>query len=305
MTKIIVTGGAGFIGGHLVDRLIKEGHRVIVLDDLSGGKKENINSQAEFHEVDICDFDKISPLFEGVDCVFHEAAIPRVPVSIEDPIGTSEANIMGTISVLKAAKDNNVRRVIIASSSSVYGNQKELPLRESMIPGPISPYALQKHVDEQFAKMFTDLYKLPVVCLRYFNVYGTRIDPTSEYSLVLGKFLTLNNQNKPLTIFGDGEQTRGFCYVDDVVGANIKAMTSEKLKGGEIINIGSDKSHSVNYLASLISDRVEHLPVRVGDILHTNADVSLAKELLDWEPKIDFNQGIQIVKDWFKNNYNN
>jgi nucleoside-diphosphate-sugar epimerase len=300
---ILVTGGAGFIGSHLVDKLINEGSRVMVIDNLSTGKKGNLNPKAEFCQLDICDFEKIKPVFQGVDYVFHLAAIPRVPISVKDPINTSKNNILGTINVFKAGVDNKVKRIIFASSSSVYGDQKELPLKEDMIPNPISPYALQKLVGEQFAKLFNDLYKIPIVCLRYFNVYGPRTDPDNEYSLVIGKFLKLKSQNKPLTIFGNGEQTRGFCYIDDVVEANIKAALSEKLKGGEIINIGSSKANSINYLAELFGGEIQYLSFRSGDVLHTMADVSLAKKFLGWEPKISFEEGIKKTKQWFDDNY--
>jgi len=301
MSKIIVTGGAGFIGSHLVDKLV-ENHQVIVIDNLFSGKEENINPKAEFHNLDITDFDSIKPLFENVDYVFHLAAIPRVPFSVEDPISTSKTNILGTVNVFKAAADNNVKRVVFASSSSVYGDQPKQPLKEDMKPNAISPYALQKLVGEQFAKLFTDLYKLPVVCLRYFNVFGPRLDPESEYSLVIGKFLKQKSDGKPLTIFGDGEQTRGFSYVLDVVEANIKAMESD-LKGGEIINISSGDSYSVNYLAKWIGGEVSYLPKRTGDVLHTQADINLAKEVLGWEPKIDFNKGLEETKKWFQKKY--
>ena len=297
--KVIVTGGAGFIGSHLVDRLIKEGNKVAIIDNLSTGKKENLNLEAVFYQLDISEFEKIKSVFKNVDYVFHLAAIPRVPVSIQDPIGTSQVNILGTINVFRAASDNKVKRVIFASSSSVYGDQERLPLIETMTPNPISPYGLQKLAGEQWAGLFTNIYNLPVISLRYFNVYGPRIDPDSDYSLVIGKFLKLKSQNKPLTIFGDGEQTRGFCYIDDVVEANIKAMESEKLKGGEKINIGSEKSQSVNYLAKLLGGEIKYLAPREGDVLHTRADINLAKKFLDWSPKISFEAGLEKTKQWF------
>jgi nucleoside-diphosphate-sugar epimerase len=301
--KILITGGAGFIGSNLVDRLINQGNKVIVIDDLSTGKKENLNPEADFHQVSICDFEKIEPLFQGVDYVFHLAALPRVPVSVKDPVGTSQVNIMGTINVFKAASDNKVKRIIFASSSSVYGDQEKLPLREEMTCSPISPYALQKLAGEQWAKLFTDLYNLPIISLRFFNIYGPRNDPESDYSLVIAKFLKQKSEGRTLTIFGDGEQTRGFCYIDDLLDALLKAMTSEKLKGGEVMNIGSEKSHSVNYLAKLLSDKIEYLPPRKGDVLHTAADISLAKEFLDWEPEVSFEQGVEKTKQWFENSY--
>lgn len=302
--NVLVTGGAGFIGSNLVDKLIQSNYNVIVIDNLSAGSKKNLNPNAKFYKLDICDFDKIKPVFKNIDFVFHLAAIPRVPVSIEKPIETSRVNILGTINVFKAASDAGVKRVIFASSSSVYGNQKTFPLKESMVPNPLSPYALQKFFGEQVAKLFTNLYNIQIVSLRYFNVYGPRIDFSSDYSLVLGKFLKLKKNNKPLIIFGDGNQTRGFCYVDDVVKANIKAIESRKIKGGEVINVGSVKSYSVNYLAELVGGRVQYMPKRLGDVLHTKADVSLAKRLLSWKPETSLEHGIKKVKNWFDKIYN-
>lgn len=301
--KSLVTGGAGFIGSHLVDKLIERGHQAVIIDNLSTGKKENLNPGADFYNLDICDFNKIKPLFKGVDFVFHLAALPRVPLSIEDPVGTSRVNILGTINVFKAAIDAKVKRIIFASSSSVYGNQEKLPLKEGMNPCPISPYALQKLVGEEFAKLFSDIYKTPIVSLRYFNVYGSRLDFDSEYSLVIGKFLKQKKEGKPLTIYDDGEQTRGFCYVDDVVQASLRAAESEKIKGGEVINIGSDKSQSVNYLAKLIGGEVQYLPPRPGDVRHTLAETTLAKRLLDWSPEVSFEEGLKKTIQWFNQYY--
>lgn len=302
MYKVLVTGGAGFIGSHLVDKLVELGHHVLVLDNLSNGKKENINAKAEFHQVDICDFNTMNLYFKGIDYVFHLAALPRVLISIEDPIGTSKANIMGTINVFEAAKQNNVKRVISTSSSSVYGNQDKLPLKEDMLPKPINPYGLQKWVGERFAKLYSETYGIPVISLRPFNVYGPRIDTASDYSLAIGRFLKQRSLGNPLPINGDGEQTRGYCYVEDLVNAFILAMESQKIKGGEVINAGSDKAYSINFLADLIGGEKVYGPDRPGDIRHTQADVSLAKELLDWEPKMDFKQGVEITKKWFENN---
>lgn len=304
MAKVIVTGGAGFIGSHLVDKLIERGDEVIVIDILSTGKKENLNPKADFYNLDISDFEKIKPLFQRIDFVFHLAAIPRVPLSVKDPIGTSKVNILGTINIFKAANEAKVKRVVFASSSSVYGNQKKFPLRETMEPMPISPYGLQKLSGEKFAKMFSELYGLPIVSLRYFNVFGPRIDFNSDYSLVIGKFLKQKAESKPLTIFGNGRQTRGFSYVDDVVEANIRAMQSEKIKGGEIINISSSQSQSINYLADLIGGRKKYLAPRLGDVLHTKADITLAKKLLGWQPKISFEDGLEKTKNWFEKTYN-
>lgn len=299
--KAVVTGGAGFIGSHLVDKLIDKEYKVTIIDNLSTGKKENLNPGADFYQVDICDFEKIKPLFENTDFIFHLAAIPRVPISIKDPVTTSKVNILGTVNVFKAAIDSGVKRIIFASSSSVYGDQKELPLREDMMPNPISPYGLQKLAGERFGKLFSKLYGVPIISLRYFNIYGPRIDFNSDYSLVIGKFLKQNKDNKPLTIYDDGEQTRGFCYIDDVIEATISTAESQQIKGGEIINIGSEKSQSVNYLSKLIGGEVKYLSPRPGDLLHTKADISLAQKLLNWDPKVSFEQGVKKTQKWFRN----
>ncbi len=274
----------------------------MVLDNLSNGKKENINSKAEFHQVDICDFKTMNLYFKDIDFVFHLAALPRVLISIEDPIGTSSVNIMGAINVFEASKQNKVKRVINTSSSSVYGNQDKLPLKEDMVPKPINPYGVQKWVGERFAKLYTETYSLPVVSIRPFNVYGPRIDANSDYSLALGRFLKERSLGRPLPINGDGEQTRGYCYVGDLVNAFILAMQSQKIKGGEVINAGSDKAYSINFLADLIGGEKIYGPERPGDIRHTQADVSLAKELLGWEPKMDFVEGVKQTIEWFENN---
>lgn len=302
--KIIVTGGAGFIGSHLVDRLVKMNHRVVVLDNLLTGKKENINPRARFYKIDICSH-RISYIFrkERPAVVFHLAAVPRVPLSLKDPVLTSKVNILGTVNVLKTAVEMKTGRLIFASSSSVYGEQRKMPLKENMTPNPISPYGLQKYVCEKFLKMFSQLYKIITVSLRYFNVYGPRIDFDSEYALVMGRFLKQKADGKPLTIYGSGNQTRGFCYVSDVVDATIKAMESKKLRGGEIINVGSEKSYTINYLARLIGGEINYLPPRPGDVLHTRADISLAKRLLDWEPKTSLEVGIEKTKKWFEDSY--
>lgn len=301
--KYLVTGGAGFIGSHLVDKLIEQGNDVVVIDNLSTGNLKNLNPKANFFKEDVCDFEKISPIFNGVDYVFHLAAIPRVPLSIEDPVNTSKVNVLGTVNVFKAAVDSKVKRVVFASSSSIYGAQEKLPLVENMSPNPLSPYGLQKLIGEQYAKMFVSLFKIQIVCLRYFNVYGPRIDFNSDYSLVLGKFLKLKSQNKPLTIYGDGEQTRGFCFVEDVVDANIKASESSKIKGGEVINIGQENSYSINYLAGLLGGEVQYFEARIGDLRHTQADTTLAQNLLSWKPNVDFKDGVNITKKWFEENY--
>ena len=301
--KILVTGGAGFIGSHLVDELIKEKAKVFIIDNLSTGRKENINPKAKFYKADIRDFNKIEPFFKNIDFVFHLAAIPRVPLSVKDPVLTSQVNILGTLNVFKAALDSKVKRIVFASSSAVYGNQKKLPLKESMKPDPESPYGLQKLIGEQSADLFTKIYGLPIISLRYFNIYGPRIDFSSDYSLVVGKFLNFSRQKKSLTIFGSGRQTRDFCYVKDAVLAAIKAAGSSKLKGGEVINIGSGESYSINELSRLIGGERKYLPKRPGDTLHTKADIYLAKKLLKWQPKTNLEEGLRETVSWFQKNY--
>jgi UDP-glucose 4-epimerase len=299
--KILVTGGAGFIGSNLVDKLIDEGYKVFIIDNLSSGKKENLNKKAIFYKADICDLNKILPLFKGIDYVFHLAANPRVVFSVKNPIESHKVNVNGTLNVLYASYKNKVKRLIFASSAAVYGNIKKLPLKENMTPKPVSPYGLHKLIGEYYCKLFSNLYNLEKVCLRYFNVYGPKIDPNGPYALVIGKFLKLRKENKPLTIYGDGKQTRDFIYVDDVTKANILAMKSKKVGRGEIINICSGKNYSINYIAKLIGGKKIYLSARKGEMKHTLGDNSLAKKLLGWKPEISFEEGIKKCKEYFYN----
>jgi len=299
--KVLVTGGAGFIGSNLVDKLINEGHKVFVIDNLSTGKKENLNKKAIFYKADICDLNKILPLFKGIDYVFHLAANPRVMFSVENPIESHKVNVNGTLNVLYASYKNKVKRLIFASSAAVYGDIKKLPLKENMTPKPISPYGLHKLIGEFYCKLFSNLYNLETVCLRYFNVYGPRMDPNGPYALVIGKFLKLRKENKSLTIYGDGKQTRDFVYVDDVVRANILAMKSKKVGRGEVINICSGKNYSINYIAKLIGGKKIYLSARKGEIKHALGNNSLAKKLLSWKPEISLEEGIKKCKEYFYN----
>ncbi len=295
--NILVTGGAGFIGSNLVDRLIELGHQVTIIDNLSTGKKEYLNSKAEFHKLDISNLEKIKPLFQNVDYVFHLAAQPRIQPSIKDPVTSHQNNVVGTLNVLVAAKDNQVNKVIYSASSSAYGDQQKLPLKEDMRPQPKSPYSVFKWVGEEYCKLFSDLYGLSIVCLRYFNVYGSRQSNQGAYATVIGIFLRQAENNQPLTIVGDGEQTRDFTNVKDVVRANLLAMENDKIGGGEIINIGTGKNYSVNQVAELISNNTANIPARPGEVRDTLADISKAKKLLDWEPTISLEQGIEELKN--------
>jgi len=290
--KILVTGGAGFIGSHLTDALVAKGHDVHVVDDLSAGKKENVHKNATLHITSICDFDALSSLMAGVDYVFHLAALPRVQYSIEHPRETNEVNVGGTLNVLVAAKDAGVKKVIYSASSSAYGDTDVMPLSEDMPANPISPYALQKYIGELNCRLFSTIYGLPTVSLRYFNVYGTRQDPTGPYALVIGRFLLLKKEKKPLTITGDGSQTRDFTHVRDVVRANILAMESSSVGKGEVINVGAGHNRSINDIAVCIGGPVVHVEKRI-EPHDTLADISYAKNLLGWEPLVLFEEGIK------------
>ena len=250
--KIIVTGGAGFIGSNLVDALIKEGHSVTVIDNLFTGKKSQVNKKAKFIKQDICNLKKIKPYFRGADYVFHLAAIARIQPSIINPAPTMQDNVMGTLNVLLAARDAKVKRVVYSASSSSYGDQDTLPLHEEMTPRFKSPYSLSKYVGEELCRLFSNLYNLETVSLRYFNVYGPRQLLTGAYATVVGVFLKQFRLGKPLTIVGDGNIQRDFTHVFDVVKANILASQSKKVGKGEVINIGTGKNYSINEVAAMI-----------------------------------------------------
>ncbi|HLC89874.1 MAG TPA: SDR family oxidoreductase [Patescibacteria group bacterium] len=299
MAKMLVTGGAGFIGSNLVDDLINKGHQVKVLDNLSTGKKENINPKADFVLADITDLESIKTHFSGIDYVFHVAALPRVQLSIEDPIKTHQININGTLNVLLAARDAKIKKVIYSASSSVLGSNKRLPAREDFLPMPISPYALQKYVGEHYCRLFSLLYDLPTVSLRYFNVYGPRMAFSGAYLTVIAAFLQQKKEGKKLMITGDGTQTRDFTYVSDVVLANILAMENKEIGAGEIFNIGCGDNHSVNEIAKLMKGETENIPPRIEP--HDGlADITKAKEILGWQPKVKIEEGIEKTVKWFE-----
>ena len=288
----VVVGGAGFIGSHLVDRLIKDGFEVRVIDNLSSGKRENVNPRAELL---IFDIRNATPqLFEGFEYVFHLAALPKVPYSIQNPEETNDVNVNGTLRLLKAAKEAGVRKFIYSASSSAYGDNPKLPLKETYKPNPKSPYALQKLVGEYYCKIFNDIYKLPTVSLRYFNVYGSRVDPTNPYSGVITIFKQKIRDRKPLMIYGNGTQSRDFTYVDDVVEANIRAMEAET--NGEVINIGAGQAHTLLEVAEMLGNElpIDFGEARQGDVKHTLADISLAKKILGWQPKIRLKEGLKM-----------
>jgi len=290
--KVIVTGGAGFIGSHIADFLVSQGYDVHIVDSLCSGVRENVNNMATLHVVDIRDRDRLVDVFSGARYVFHEAAIPQVQYSIENPVETNDVNVSGLLNILEISRLSGVHRVIFASSSAVYGNQEVLPITETMEVSPLSPYGSQKHIGEIYCRLYSEIYKIETVCLRYFNVFGPRQSAKGSYSSVIPSFIKLKKNNKPLQIIGSGENSRDYINVHDVVSANFKAMISPKVGMGETINIGSGVSCSVNDLAKLIGGNVIYLPPRV-EPKESLSDISVAKKLLEWEPKIKLEEGIK------------
>ncbi len=301
--RAVVTGGAGFIGSHLSELLLGRGYDVTIIDNLSTGKFSNIAAlldgpKVKFVKGSVTDLPLLQGLFQGVDYVFHQAAIPSVPRSIDNPLATHEANITGTLNVLLAARDNKVKKVIAASSSSVYGDTPTLPKREDMTPNPQSPYAASKLAGEHYCRIFTAVYGLPTVCLRYFNVYGPKQDPESQYAAVIPRFIKMVREGKSPTIYGDGEQTRDFTFVKDVVRANLLAAESN-VTGA--FNIGRGERVSLNELAKLILKllrREDIGPVyqksRAGDVRHSLADISKAA-LFGYAPGYSIEEGIEEI----------
>ena len=291
-TKVVVTGGAGFIGSHLVDALIEEGYDVHVIDNLVNGKKENVNAKAKFHKKDITDLKALQSVFKKADYVFHLAALPRVQFSIKYPIESHNANVNGTLNVLIAAHKAQVKKVIYSASSSAYGDQKTMPLVETMLPMPKSPYGLQKQIGESYCRVWSEVYGLPTVCLRYFNVYGPRNSADGAYALVISKFIEQMRKDKALTITGTGKQTRDFTHVRDIVAANILAMKSTRVGKGEVINIGAGNNVSINEIARMIGGTIEYIPARL-EPQNTLANNSLARKLLGWKPQVSIEKGIK------------
>lgn len=295
--KCVVTGGAGFIGSHLVDFLISEGMEVIVIDDLSTGRKENINPKAVFIQFDIREIKENSPFFDNADFVFHFAALPRIQPSFEQPIKHEEVNVVGAIKTLLACKNRKIKKFVYASSSACYGTPKELPTSEEAKINCLSPYALQKYTAEQYCLILGERYNIPVIALRFFNVYGPRSfnpeNPFNAYSSVIGIFENQKKEGKELTITGDGEQSRDFIHVYDVVKANILAAKSEHK--GRVYNIGFGSPYTINQIAQLFESRYRYIPERKGEARITWAKIDKAKKELGWFPSIK-------VEDYIKNN---
>jgi len=304
--RILVTGGAGFIGSHLTERLIELGHEVVVLDDLSTGREENLaHLQGRFRFVkgSITDLALLRELMPGIEVVFHQAALGSVPRSVEDPMTTHEVNITGTFYVLLAAKEASVKRVIYAASSSAYGDTPTLPKVETMLPQPLSPYAASKLVGEYYCQVFTRVYGLPTVSLRYFNVFGPCQNPHSQYAAVIPKFVTAALKGEPLTVYGDGEQSRDFTYIENVVQANLLAMQSE-LAVGKVYNVACGGRYTLNelirHLQGILGKQLEvqYLPPRAGDVKHSMASIEAAERDLGYRVLVDFEEGLRRTVKW-------
>jgi UDP-glucose 4-epimerase len=292
-------GGAGFIGSNLVDALVNRDDDVLVIDNLTTGYSQNVNPAAQLAEIDIAtDSERLTSGLHGREVVFLTAAMPRVPRSIEDPVGTHAVNVTGALRVLKAAVDAGVRRVVYSSSSSVYGDQPTLPLTEDMPPNPLNPYACQKLMSEIYARNFAHIYGLETVCLRYFNVYGPRQVTEGAYRLVIGIFMDQRRRGEPLTIHGDGQQTRDFTWVGDVVRANIMAAESNRVGKGEPINVGAGAEVSIARIAELVGGPVEYQPPRGFDERFKRAGIQRARELLGWEPTVQVDEGMRRLMEY-------
>ena len=304
----LVTGGAGFIGSHIASALVARGEKVKVIDNLMTGKSSNLDDfrdGIEFIEADIRNFDEICSAFSGVSHVFHEAAIPSVPRSVAEPRLNHDANATGTFNVLLAAREAGVRRVIYAASSSVYGGTVGLPKREDLVPAPLSPYAAAKLVGEYYAQAFSESYGLETVSLRYFNVFGPRQDPSSAYSGVISKFITTLLAGETPVIYGDGEQTRDFTFVDHVVDANLRAAQMPEAQG-EVMNIGTGSRLSLNALLSILQKIIgtnckpRYEPARTAEPRDSEADISRARQLLGYHPAISLEDGLRKTVDWYQ-----
>ena len=305
--KCLVTGGAGFIGSHIVEALVQRGDHVRVLDNLSTGRRENIeliNKQIDFIEGDLRELKDLERALAGVEVVFHEAALRSVPRSIDDPLATNDVNITGTLNLLMAARKAGVRRVVYASSSSAYGDQKTFPQVESMRPAPLSPYAVAKLAGELYSVMFSRTFGLETVSLRYFNVFGPRQHPDSQYAAVIPKFMLSAKTGAPLEVHSDGKQSRDFTYISNVVDANLLAAEKPKA-AGEFFNIANGKNYSLLDLVAVLEELTghplerRHTPARAGDIRKTWAHIAKAKRLLGYQPRVGWEEGLRRTWEWF------
>ncbi len=310
MSSYLVTGGAGFIGSHLVVHLVEAGHDVRVLDNLATGRRENLSGvidKIDFVEGDLRQPEDCARACRDVEVVFHEGAIPSVPTSVEDPIASHESNINGTFNVLLAAREAGCRRVVYAASSSAYGGVATLPSNEKQLPCPMSPYAVNKLVGEYYGRAFTECYDLDTVSLRYFNVFGPRQDPKSTYAAAIPAFVTAVLRNEPPTVYGDGEQTRDFCYIENVVHANVLAAEAKRC-GGAVVNVACGERVSVNQVIGRINEllgknvKPTYIAERAGDVKHSMADIGAARKLLGYEPHVLFDEGLRRAISWYTEN---
>ena len=310
MAQYLVTGGAGFIGSHIVERLVHDGQAVRVIDNFITGKRANLapfGARVEVFEGDLRSPEDCRRACAGVEVVFHHAALPSVPKSVADPVSSHAANIDGTFNLLMAARDAKCRRVVYAASSSAYGDVPDLPKRETARPQPLSPYAVHKLVGEYYCSVFTSCFGLETIALRYFNVFGPRQDPKSEYAAAIPAFVTAVLRNEPPTVYGDGEQTRDFTYVDNVVHANLLAAKVPHT-AGQVVNVACGERVSVNQIIREINSLLgrnlvpKYVPERPGDVKHSLADITLAYQLLGFEPQVNFADGLRKAIDWYKAN---
>ena len=308
MATYLVTGGAGFIGSNLVNALLERGDTVRVLDDFSTGKRENLADFAgriALIEGSVADEKVVREAVDGVDYVLHQGALASVPRSVEDPVSSNVANVNGTLALLLAARDAGVKRVVYAASSSAYGDQPDLPKVETMAPSPLSPYAVSKLAAEYYCQAFTACYGLETVCLRYFNIYGPRQDPQSVYAAVIPKFITAMLAGERPTIFGDGEQSRDFTFVDDCVQANLLACTAPNA-AGHMVNIACGSRYTLNELVTLLNRVLgtsldpNYEPPRAGDVMHSQADIALARNVLGYDPQFTFEAGLAKTVPWYR-----
>ncbi|MFY9978972.1 MAG: SDR family oxidoreductase [Candidatus Sulfotelmatobacter sp.] len=310
MALYLITGVAGFIGSSLAREILKNGDRVRGVDNFSTGKRENLAGvldDIDFREADLLDLDAMNVACSGVDYVLHQAAIPSVPKSVIDPIGSNRANVDGTVNLLVAARDAKVKRVVYAASSSAYGDTPTLPKHEAMAPDPISPYAVAKLASERYMISFYRCYGLETVSLRYFNIFGPRQDPSSPYSGVLAKFITQMLSGEQPTIFGDGEQSRDFTYIDNAVNANLLACKAPANQvAGQVFNVATGRRVTLNETFALLQTLISysgsaiHGPERGGDIKHSLADISLAEKHLGYKPTVDFEEGLRRTVEWYR-----
>jgi nucleoside-diphosphate-sugar epimerase len=308
MATYLVTGGAGFIGSHMVEELVRRGETVRVLDNLATGKAANlarIAGRIDFQVADIRDLGAISPHFTDAQYVIHLAALPSVARSVEDPLEANEVNVTGTLNVLLAARDAGVKRLVFAASAAAYGDNPTMPRVETLTPDPLSPYALAKVAGEYYCRVFTTIYGLETVALRFFNIFGPRQNPDSPYTGVLSKFVPAYERGNTPVIFGDGEQSRDFAYVDNVVDATLRACTAPAA-AGKVINVGVGRSYTLNQTITILNGifgrKVEprYGPPRQGDARHSLADISLARQVLGYEPLVSFEQGLRRTVEWFR-----